>query len=85
MSQPFNQIFGGLWICFKELLSLLGRFFGNENSISILASAKGGGFIDYETKTCINAILQNLNLYSTKPPPKMSLGISQNDHFQVIC
>ena len=42
----------------------------------------GGDFVDYETNTCIiNAILRNLNLNSTKPPPKMSLGISRNDQF----
>ena len=44
----------------------------------------GGGFVDYDTNTCINAMLQNLNLDSTKPPPKMSLGISQNEQFQTI-
>ena len=44
----------------------------------------GGIFVDYETNTCINAILQNINLSSTKPPPKMSLGITQNDQFQII-
>ena len=41
----------------------------------------GGSFVDYETNSYINAILQNLNLNSTKPPPKMSLGISQNEYF----
>ena len=35
----------------------------------------GGGFVDYDTNTSINAILRNLNLNSMKPPPKMSLGI----------
>ena len=44
----------------------------------------GGGFVDYDTNTCINAILWNLSLNSTKPPPKMSLGNSQNDQFQKI-
>ena len=44
----------------------------------------GGGFVDYETNTCINEILRNLNLSSTKPPPKMSLGIGRNDQFQTI-
>ena len=44
----------------------------------------GGAFVDYDTNTCINAILQNLNLNSTKPPPKISLGISQNDQYQMI-
>ena len=43
-----------------------------------------GGFVDYDTNTYIHAILQNLNLNSTKPPPKMSLGISWNDQFQII-
>ena len=43
-----------------------------------------GGFVDYDTNTYIHAILQNLNLNSTKPPPKMSLGISRNDQFQII-
>ena len=41
----------------------------------------GEGFVDYDTNTYINAILQILNLNSTKPPPKMSLGISRNDQF----
>ena len=41
----------------------------------------GGGFVDYDTNTNINTILQNLNSDSTKSPPKMSLGISQNDQF----
>ena len=41
----------------------------------------GGGFVEYDTNTWINAILQSLNLYSSKPPPKMSLGISQNEQF----
>ena len=36
----------------------------------------GGGFVDYDVNTCINAILRNLNSNLTKPPPKMSLGIS---------
>ena len=44
----------------------------------------GRGFIDYDANTRINTILQNLNLNSTKPTPKMSLGISQNDQFQTI-
>ena len=44
----------------------------------------GGGFVDYDTNTCINAILWNLGLNSTKPSPKMSLGISWNDQFQTI-
>ena len=44
----------------------------------------GGGFVDYDTNTCINAMLQNLNLDSTKPPPRMSLGISWNEQFQTI-
>ena len=43
-----------------------------------------GAFIDYDTTTYINAILQNLNLNSTKPTPKMSLGISRNDQFQTM-
>ena len=42
----------------------------------------GGGFVDYETNTCIKANLRNLKSKSIKPPPKMSLGISQNDQFQ---
>ena len=44
----------------------------------------GGCFVDYGTNTCINGNLRNLNLNSTKPPPKMSLGISRNDQFQTI-
>ena len=44
----------------------------------------GRGFVDYDTNTYIHAILRNLNLNSIKPPPKMSLGISQNDQFQTI-
>ena len=37
-----------------------------------------------QLSTYIDAILRNLNLNSIKPPPKMSLGISQNDQFQTI-
>ena len=44
----------------------------------------GDGFVDYETNTCINAILQNFNLNPIKPPPNMSLGISRNGQFQTI-
>ena len=44
----------------------------------------GGGFVENDTNTCINAILRHLNLNSTKPPPKMSLGISRNDQFQTM-
>ena len=43
-----------------------------------------GGFVDYNTNTNINAILRNLNMNSTKTPPKMSLGIGRNDQFQTI-
>ena len=42
----------------------------------------GGGFLDYDTNTYINAILQYLNLNSTKPPPKKSLDISQIINFR---
>ena len=42
----------------------------------------GGGFVDYETNTCIKANCEISNSKSTKPPPKMSLGISQNERFQ---
>ena len=41
----------------------------------------GGSFDDYKINTCINAILQNLHLQSTKPLPEVTLGISQNDQF----
>ena len=43
-----------------------------------------GGFVDYYTNTCINAIFRNQNSNSTKPLPKMSLGNSQNHQFQTI-
>ena len=44
----------------------------------------GGGFVDYETKTCIKANYEISNSKSTKPPPEMSLGgISQNERFQM--
>ena len=42
----------------------------------------GGGFVDYDTNTRIDAILRNLNLNSTKLLPSMSLDISRNDQFQ---
>ena len=42
----------------------------------------GGGFFDYETNTCIKAKCKISNSKSTKPPPKMSLGISRNERFQ---
>ena len=42
----------------------------------------GRSFFEYDKNTCIYAILQNLNMNSMKPPPIMSLGISQNDQFQ---
>ena len=48
----------------------------------MLKDILGGGFVDYDTNTCINAILRNLDLNSTKPPPSMSLGIHQNDQYQ---
>ena len=38
-----------------------------------------GGFVDYNKNAFINAMLKNLN--STKHPPRMSLGISQNEQF----
>ena len=38
----------------------------------------GGSFIDYET---IKAYCEISNSKSTKPPPEMSLGISQNERF----
>ena len=44
----------------------------------------GGGFVDYDTNTCISLILQNINLNSTKPPPKIFFGISWNDKFQAM-
>ena len=44
----------------------------------------GGGFVDYETNTCIKANCEISNSKSTKPPPEMSLGISQNERFQMI-
>ena len=40
----------------------------------------GGGAVDYETNTCIKANCEISK--STKPPPKMSLGISRNERFQ---
>ena len=42
----------------------------------------GGGFVHYDTNTFINAIMQNLNLNSTKTPPSTSLGINPYDQFQ---
>ena len=42
----------------------------------------GGSFVDYETKTCIKANSEISDSKSTKPQPKMSLGISQNERFQ---
>ena len=39
----------------------------------------GGGSVDYDTNACINAILQNLNLDSSKSSPRMYLGVSRND------
>ena len=45
----------------------------------MLKDILGGAFVDYDKNTWTNAILQNLSLDSTKAPPKMSLGISQND------
>ena len=41
--------------------------------ISILTNALdvlGGGFVDYDSNTYINAIFKSLNLNSTKPLPK---------------
>ena len=42
----------------------------------------GGGFVDYETNTYINTNCEISSSKSTKPPPKMSLGISRNERFQ---
>ena len=44
----------------------------------------GGGFVDYETNTCIKVNCEISKSKSTKPPPKMSLDISQNERFQTI-
>ena len=35
----------------------------------------GGGFVDFDRNTCINAILRNLNLNSTKPKSTISDSI----------
>ena len=43
----------------------------------------GGGLVDFETNTCIKANCEISNSKSTKPPTKMSLGISQNERFQM--
>ena len=43
-----------------------------------------GGFVDYEANTCINTSFGNLNLNSTKSPPKTSLDNSRNDQSQTI-
>ena len=44
----------------------------------------GRGFVDYETNIFIIASLLNLNSNSTKPSPKILLGISRNDQFQTM-
>ena len=44
----------------------------------------GVGFVDYETNTCMKANCEISHSKSTKPPPKMSLGISRNDQFLMI-
>ena len=83
--QPKSQKFSSLLttvLSYLRFYVLLCPIFNNEDSISISANAEdisGGGFVDYDTNTSINTILQNLNMNSTNPPPKMSLDISQND------
>ena len=37
----------------------------------VLKDILGGGLVDYDTIIYIRVILQNLNLNSTKPPPKI--------------
>ena len=45
----------------------------------MLKDILGEGFVAYDTNTCINTMLWNLNLDSTKSSPRMSLGISRNE------
>ena len=39
----------------------------------------GGGFVDYGTTFASKQIWEISNTKPTKPPPEMSLGISQNE------
>ena len=56
----------------SKILIILVPFFTNENSFSISAEdISGGGFVDYETNTCIKADCKISNSKSTKPPPEM--------------